>query len=136
MASQVVFVRDPAGWNHAFHSWDGVLGKWMSKKTVQVQVRAMAEAPVKTGATKGSIRFRFGYSGTELESTVGVLTQQGLWVHEGTRPHVIRPRNPEGHLVFFWPKVMATVVTKQVFHPGIRSNPFLVKALHQVFGRL
>ena len=136
MPSQVVFVRNPAGWNHAFHSWDGVLGQWISKKTVEVQVRAMQKAPMKTGATRGSIRFRLGYSGGELESTVGVGTKQGLWIHEGTAPHVIRPRNPTKHLVFFWPKAGQTVFLKQVFHPGIRANPFLFNALQKVFGQV
>jgi len=132
----VLFVENPAGWNHAFHSWNGTLGQYLSKKTVQVQLRAMQKAPVKTGATKASIRFRLGYSGGELESAVGVGTRQGLWVHEGTPPHVIRPHNPRGTLKFFWPKVGATVFPRQVFHPGIAANPFLADALQKVFGQI
>lgn len=136
MPGHVLFVENPGGWNQAFHSWSGTLGKWQSKKTVAVQVRAMAGAPVKTGATKASIRFRLGYSGGELESTVSIGTRQGRLVHAGTRPHVIRPTNPTRHLKFFWPKVGHTVYPKQVFHPGVAANPFLMDALHRVFGRL
>jgi hypothetical protein len=132
----VLFVKNQAGWNHAFHSWSGTLGQWQAKKTVEVQVRAMQKAPVKTGATKGSIRFSLGYSGGELQSSVGIGTRQGLWVHQGTRRHVIRPRNPSSHLSFFWPKVGHVVYPKQVNHPGTKANPFLWNALQKVFGQI
>ena len=49
-----------------------------------------------------------------------------IWVHNGTRPHLIRPRRAralrfvvDGQVVF----------AKVVRHPGWRGDPFLTKAL-------
>lgn len=134
--AQVVFVENPVGMKYVFRSWPGDVGKWLSKKTVEVQLRAVQGAPMKTGATKASIRFSLGHDLGELSSSVGVGTRQGLLVHQGTRPHLIRARNPTGHLAFFWPKVGHTVYPRQVRHPGIKANPFLTDALQKVFGHL
>lgn len=50
-----------------------------------------------------------------------------LFVHNGTRRHFIRPRNPAGFLRF---QVGGrTVYAKVVNHPGNRANPFLTDAL-------
>jgi len=52
-----------------------------------------------------------------------------LWHHEGTRPHVIRPRR-KPLLVFFWPKAGRVVSFKHVNHPGTKPNRFLTKPLN------
>lgn len=41
-------------------------------------------------------------------------------VHEGALPHVIRPKDPNGKLVFF--KQGRMIVTRQVNHPGIQQR--------------
>lgn len=50
-------------------------------------------------------------------------------VNDGTRPHIIRPRQAKA-LKF---KIGGrTVYAKVVHHPGTRANPFLDKALADV----
>ena len=49
------------------------------------------------------------------------------FVHDGTRRHQIRPRNPAGYLRF---QVGGRIVfAKVVDHPGYRGDPFLTNAL-------
>lgn len=43
------------------------------------------------------------------------------WREFGTRPHVIRPKSPEGELVFA--SRGRKVVAKEVMHPGARARP-------------
>jgi hypothetical protein len=50
-----------------------------------------------------------------------------LFVHNGTRRHLIRPRRADGFLRF---EIGGRVIyTKIVKHPGNRANPFLTNAL-------
>ncbi len=52
------------------------------------------------------------------------------FVHNGTRPHQIRPRRVNGMLRF---EVGGRVVFARVVnHPGYRGNPFLTDALRDV----
>jgi hypothetical protein len=58
--------------------------------------------------------------------------EASLYVHEGTRPHPIRPRRRGGVLRFV---VGGQVVyARAVSHPGYRGDPYLVKALRSVVG--
>jgi hypothetical protein len=54
------------------------------------------------------------------------------FVHEGTKPHVIRPRNKKA-LKF---KVGGrTIIVSKVNHPGTKSRPFLRTATLETAGR-
>lgn len=64
-----------------------------------------------------------------LESGVFVAAHYAAPVHEGARPHVIRPRNArslrfevDGRVVF----------ARRVNHPGNAPNPFVRNAVHRV----
>ena len=62
------------------------------------------------GIAKGQVRVGSGY---------------GIFVHEGTRPHIIRIRNK---------KVLADRRSNRIFgkivqHPGTKANPFLKRAV-------
>lgn len=58
--------------------------------------------------------------------------EASLWVHNGTRPHRIRPRRRGGVLRF---TVGGQVVyARAVSHPGNRADPYLVKALRTAIG--
>jgi hypothetical protein len=46
-------------------------------------------------------------------------------IDEGARPHDIRPKNPNGRLVFFWKKLGKWVFARRVKHPGNRPYRFL-----------
>lgn len=66
--------------------------------------------------------------GGEPGVVVGSSLDYAIYVHEGTRPHEIRPRSKPA-LVFFSARAGRVIVTKLVHHPGTQPNRFLIKAL-------
>lgn len=92
--------------------------------------RAKILAPVDTGRLRASIRIESRRTLT-LRSvyTVGSDVSYASMVHDGTRPHQIRPRSAKalrfrvgGRIVF----------ARVVNHPGTKARPFLDDALKQV----
>lgn len=97
----------------------------------QVSTQAKAIAPVRTGRLKASIHpDPVNRTGPwTLESGVSADAPYSAPVHQGARPHIIRPRYAralrfeiDGQVVF----------AKFVRHPGQRAQPFLVNAVHRV----
>ena len=76
--------------------------------------------PMKTGDLRKSVRVSYGI----LEATISTNSPYAIFVHEGTRPHTIRPLNKKA---LFWKGARHPV--KQVFHPGTKANPFFEKGL-------
>jgi hypothetical protein len=64
---------------------------------------------------------------------VGTQDPIGAFVHEGTVPHLILPKNGK-HLVFYWGRAGRVVYLKQVHHPGSKPNRWLIRSL-RVLGR-
>lgn len=94
-------------------------------------VTAQSIAPVRTGALRAGIReMPIQRTGPwSLESGVESTARYSAPVHEGARPHVIRPRfaralrfEVNGRVVF----------AQRVNHPGNRAQPFLRNAVHRV----
>lgn len=95
----------------------------------QVQNRARVLAPVDTGRLRNSIRVRNTMTWRGPSAVVGTDVQYARMVHDGTAPHIIRPRTKKA-LKF---KVGGrTVFAKYVNHPGTRGRPFLDRALREV----
>lgn len=97
----------------------------LKKSILQIQSESMKRAPVNKGFGGGnlrqSIKSRFGRLWGEVFSTA----KYAVYVHEGTRPHVIK---------IVKKKVLANTRTGQIFgkkvnHPGTLANPFLLKAV-------
>jgi hypothetical protein len=83
-----------------------------------------------TGRLAATIHPEFGAKyGNEVEGRVVAGTNHALFVHEGTRSHIIKPKTPGGRMVFFWPKAGRVVAFSVVHHPGSRSVPFLAEHL-------
>lgn len=49
----------------------------------------------------------------------------GDYVHEGTPPHVIRPKDKKA---LRWPGENGFIFAKRVHHPGTKADPFLYEA--------
>lgn len=64
-----------------------------------------------------------------LASGVSSLAPYSAPVHEGARPHVIRPRNARALRFMVGDRV---VFARRVNHPGNAPNPFLRNAVHRV----
>lgn len=89
--------------------------------------RAKILCPVDTGRLRASLRGKASRTWTlRPQFTVSSNVDYAPMVHDGTRPHIIRPRtkqvlkfNVGGQVVF----------AKVVHHPGTRARPFLDRAL-------
>ena len=82
-----------------------------------VNRNAKLEAPVgKTGMLKSGIHSKISPLNGKVESTVGY----GVFVHEGTSPHIIRPTKKKA---LYWKGAAHPV--KLVHHPGTKANPFM-----------
>lgn len=77
-------------------------------------------APKKSGRLAESI----GHEVQDGVLRVGSNLDLALWMEEGTRPHVIRPKNAKA---LFWPG--AEHPWALVNHPGTMAHPFLRPAL-------
>lgn len=141
--AEAVFVIDPGGWQRAFKTPNtGVVGGHIARCVTKQIVLSKASAPspgsrprnrtkinYSKGALKASIVGRSGrWAGNEVEGTVTALMPYSLFVHEGTRPHVIVPKRATV-LKFFWVKRGRTVYVQKVIHPGTRPIPFLAENL-------
>lgn len=93
--------------------------------------QARADVPVRTGNLGRSIgegQIRFTGPRT-VRGSVKATARYAAPVHEGARPHLIRPVNAQ-YLRF---QVGGrTVFTKLVRHPGNRARPFLANAARRV----
>lgn len=96
----------------------------------QVMNRAKILAPVDTGRLRASIRIESRRTALlRSRYTIGSDLSYAPMVHDGTRPHIIRPKRAQA-LKF---KIGGrTVFAKVVHHPGTRPRPFLDKALREV----
>lgn len=60
---------------------------------------------------------------------VGSYLSYAASVEEGAVPHIIRPRDPGGQLVFWWSKRNLLFVGPVVHHPGQKGKSYLRRAL-------
>lgn len=92
----------------------------------KIEGTAKRESPVNKKSGGGNLRqsIRSQMIGI-AKGSVEVGADYGIYVHEGTRPHIIRVRTK---------KVLADKRTGDIFgtvvnHPGTRANPFLQRAV-------
>lgn len=64
-------------------------------------------------------------SSLEIEVGNSDITPYAIFVHEGTKPHIIRPKNKKG----LANKKTGAFFGKEVHHPGTKANPYLKKAV-------
>lgn len=100
---------------------------------IATQILAVAKrnCPVRTGELResGKVDGVSGKGNYRAEGAVSFTAPYAVFVHEGTRPHVIRPRRAralrfemDGRVIF----------AAHVNHPGTAPNPFLANAVRQV----
>lgn len=97
-------------------------------------------APVRTGAYRDSIKVTKTYQLhnrviTRIYSTMVLGGDNPTWqkyplaliIENGTKPHYITPRNPEG--VLRWEDDEGVHYAKWVWHPGTTANPHWSRAI-------
>jgi hypothetical protein len=109
----------------------GYAGK-LVKDTVRVTTNyAKVHAPVDTGRLRSSIGGRITTRLDAVHGEVSTNVKYALLVHNGTKPHEIRPKAAKA-LRF---KVGSRIVyARRVHHPGTKARPFLTDALRQAAG--
>lgn len=132
--SKIVF--DQKNFDYVFHNWKGPVGKFMISRARRHKHLAITSAGLRTGALRSSIDIYLTRRGKALEVRVGANPAPGggvgyaLYHHEGTRPHVIRPRTRKA-LAF--PYRGRMVFAKVVHHPGTKPNPYLTMWMNEVY---
>lgn len=89
--------------------------------SLDLRDNAKMEAPYQSGALVNSIVAENG--------RVVAKAEHALYVHEGTRPHMIYPRSPGGMLS--WVQGGVRRFARHVHHPGNAPNPFMKRGLER-----
>jgi hypothetical protein len=108
----------------------GEARKALRLRAPQVLNRAKILAPVDTGRLRSS--GKVSYSGLftfRPKATIVFDVEYAAMVNDGTRPHIIRPKNARVLRFVVGGRV---VYARVVHHPGTRANPFLDRALREV----
>lgn len=96
----------------------------------EAKVRTLI-GPYNTGFLSASLRRQITIrrAGKEVRGRVGSPLHYAKYVHDGARPHTIRPMMPGYPLRFYWRKVGHVVRLMKVNHPGQRGQFFLTGPL-------
>jgi hypothetical protein len=112
---------------------DGMTMCELHRRANIVLVRARAQIPIghvhagyrNYTQGRGNLRdslFKKGVTGATPTVIIGSNDPVALYVHEGTRPHIIKPRKAT---VLVFTMGSETVFAKTVHHPGAKPNRFL-----------
>lgn len=103
------------------------------KTVFLLQKAAQEEAPVNKQTGGGNLRQSIeGRMTGSVSGVVHAKAKYAFFVHEGTRPHLIRPVKK---------KALANTRTgeffgKLVHHPGTKANPFMERAVRKSEGQI
>jgi hypothetical protein len=98
----------------------------MSKVVLTIEGNVKRVVPVRTGTLRRSITSRVEDGGNR--GVVGTNVPYARPVHEGSKPHIIRPRRAKA---LRFQAGGETVFAKFVRHPGTRGQPFLAEGLRR-----
>lgn len=97
--------------------------------TRKILNRSRVLTPVRTGNLRASQRMVMRVTRTAVIGQVETRVKYAHYVHDGTRPHIIRARRVST-LRFIWHGQV--VFRRLVHHPGFKGRPFLRTALFEV----
>ena len=86
---------------------------------------------VQTGNLRSNLDIKKNVAKRRTVIEIKSDTPYSRFVHDGTKPHTIMPKDPAGVLRFHVGG--KTVFSKRVEHPGTKPRPFLLKALKKHF---
>lgn len=127
MADLVVVPVEP-GFTEVFRSYNGPVGRDLLRRGRLVQAAARRQADDHTGRLDHSIRVtRFTRAGGDQSVRVGSDLSYAYMHHQGTEPHIIRPKNAK---VVRWVDDAGIVhFAPVVHHPGTKPNRYLADNL-------
>jgi hypothetical protein len=106
------------------------VGRHLHKKGKLVERAAKAQVGVDTRRLRKSIHMRHHIGATGQYVKITASTPYALMHHEGTRPHIITPKN--GPVLRFTGKTGASVHARVVRHKGTEPNRYLTDNLRLV----
>ena len=106
-------------------AWSKNVGPELARATLEVATTITANAKREAPAATGRLRRSISYvAGGEARYIVAPNVPYAVPVHEGSRPHVIRPTRAKA---LFWRGALHPV--RVVNHPGNKGNPFMTRGL-------
>lgn len=126
MSDSVRITLDDAGLRRRLNAIPGAVDKALALTAVEVEdlIEQRAGRHAKTGALERSIFKRRIGGGWELGHDSQVAPH-ARFVHDGTRPHVILPKDRK---VLRWPVPGRFAFARKVNHPGTKPDTWLVDA--------
>lgn len=120
-----------------FRGWEGPIGRSVDRLLHRTKDTQVALVGKRSGKLAASIDIHHkGYGSRGIEATVGagggnMAGRRGyaLYTDQGTAPHMIKPRDPHGYLIFYWAKVGRVVHLKSVQHPGNKAYRWAERGL-------
>ncbi|MCD2263672.1 hypothetical protein K3888_13280 [Dietzia aurantiaca] len=127
------FAVDKAGMQRELTGPQSQMVRLLRDTTRQTVNTAKLRAPVDTGQLRNAHRAEdVRVVGMTARTAVVADKNYAAAVHDGSRPHLIRPKNKKS-LAF---KVGGkTVFAQQVKHPGAKPRPWLLNATREAAGR-
>ena len=101
--------------------------KRLKESAILLEWEAKKEAPVDKGILRKYIRSRVNADHAIVYNNIAYA----LYVHEGTKAHLIKPKEKKG---LFWKGANHPV--KSVRHPWTKANPFFTRALENSQSRI
>lgn len=128
MADRIVVPVEP-GFTEVFKSHHGPVGRDLMRRGRRVQYAARRQAEDETGVLDRSIRISWlRRSSGDLGLSIGSSVSYALLHHEGSEPHIIRPKNAK---ILRWVDEDGVVrFARVVHHPGTKPNRYLLDNLH------
>ena len=127
-------IIDGAVVENMLHGPDGIVGRYMIGKSQVVQNAAIVQCPKRTTLLSQSIVKRFYDSPEGFTVVIAALQDYALPVHEGTKPHDIRPKNAKA--LRWFGADGKPIFAKVVHHPGTPARRFLTDNLHLFYDPL
>lgn len=124
------FIPNKAALNRELKSPNGMVGDYLRKRGQQLTLLAQNQVGVRSGALKRSIKYVvYNRNNGELTVQVGSDNKISLIHHEGSKPHIIKPRYKKALRYKQHGKIVFASVVK---HPGTKPNKFLSDNLSKV----
>lgn len=145
MADVTIVWNEPELWR-VLRSYEGPVGRHLDVLAERVKIGAQRRAPVSEngsdGRPPGYLKSKIRWDRDrdpigqyrDISSPARTVHGEpyGLFMEVSTRPHIIRPRNPNGWLRWFAGGKVH--FAKVVHHPGTRAQPHLRPALEDLRG--
>ena len=109
---------------------DGPVGRYLIRQGRLIEAAARRQVGVRTGALRASIHLRHYADPRGQYVRIGSDLSYARLHHEGSKPHLIVPKQ-KGGLLKFQTKGQ-TVFTHMVRHPGTRPNRYLTDNMRRI----